>query len=188
MRLVANFLTFQLGWFSCVLGAAHGLPWLGPLVVLAVVFLHLFLSSRPMHELRLIAAAMMLGLMIDSLLLASGWLQYPNGAWLAGFAPYWIVAMWALFATTLNVSMRWLRGRTGLAALLGSIGGPLSYVAGQKMGAISFPEPTYALMALSATWGLAMPLLTTLAAHFDGEKADLRPDYVQADWRGSDHV
>jgi hypothetical protein len=188
MKLVANFIAFQLGWFSCVLGAAHGRPWLGPLVVLAIVLLHLFLSSRPMHELRLIASAMLLGLVIDSLLLASGWLQYPNGAWLAGFAPYWIIAMWALFATTLNVSMRWIQGRTGLAVLLGSIGGPLSYLAGQKMGAISFLEPTYALLALAAAWGLAMPLLAALAAHFDGVQEPVRPDYVRADWRVSDHV
>lgn len=188
MRLLANFLAFQLGWFGCVLGAAHDHPWLGPLVVLAIVLLHLFLSRRPMHELRLIAAAMMLGLVIDSLLLASGWLQYPNGAWITGFAPYWIIAMWALFATTLNVSMRWIRGRTGLAVLLGSIGGPLSYLAGQKLGAISFIEPNYALLALAAAWGLAMPLLAALAAHFDGDMELAQPDCVCADWRISDHV
>jgi hypothetical protein len=30
MRLLVNFVAFQLGWFACVLGAAQGLPWLGP--------------------------------------------------------------------------------------------------------------------------------------------------------------
>ncbi len=37
MRLLLNFAAFQIGWFACVLGAANGFPWLGPVVVAAVV-------------------------------------------------------------------------------------------------------------------------------------------------------
>ena len=105
MNLVINFVAFQLGWFACVIGAANGLPWGGSLVVLAVVALHLARVRRPLPELRLVGLAMALGLVVDSLLLATGWLSYPSGNWLPGMAPYWIVAMWALFATTLNVSV-----------------------------------------------------------------------------------
>ena len=48
MRLFINFLAFQLGWFASVLGAAHGLPWAGPVVVAMVVMLHLRLVRRPL--------------------------------------------------------------------------------------------------------------------------------------------
>ena len=40
-RTLINFAAFQAGWFACVAGAAHGLPWLGPLLVLPVAGWHL---------------------------------------------------------------------------------------------------------------------------------------------------
>ena len=119
MNVFLNFLAFQAGWFATVLGAANGAPWLGPAVVLAVVALHLRFTRRPGAEARLVACAVLLGLVADSLLLATGWIAYPNGNWLPGLAPYWIIALWALFATTFNVSMRWLRRRPLLAARAG---------------------------------------------------------------------
>jgi hypothetical protein len=167
MKLAINFIAFQLGWFSCVLAAAKGMPWLGPLVVLAVVLLHLKLVAKPFAELKLIGVAMALGLVTDSLLLSSGWLAYAGGSWISGLAPYWIIAMWALFATTLNVSMGWLRGRYLLAAIMGGIGGPLSYLAGEKLGAMTMSEPTLAIAALALAWSVAMPALMWLAARFE---------------------
>jgi len=185
VRLLLNFAAFQAGWFACVLGAARGMPWLGPLVVLVVVALHLRLSRRPLRELQLVLMAAALGLVIDSLLLSTGWLAYPSGLWLPGFAPYWIVAMWALFATTLNVSLGWLHGRTALAAALGAVGGPLSYLAGEKLGGIALVNPTAALLALGVAWGLAMPGLMRLASRFDGVTAKPLPGFVDSDWRFS---
>jgi hypothetical protein len=183
MNLAVNFLAFQLGWFACVLGAANGLPWAGPLVVLGVVALHLARVPRPRPELQLIAVSMALGLVVDTLLLASGWLSYPAGLWLANLAPYWIVAMWALFATTLNLSMGWLRGRPLLAVLAGGVGGPLSYLAGEKLGGIELTAPAAALAALAVAWAVAMPLLMKLAERFDGVRDNGMPGFVQRDWR-----
>lgn len=169
--MIVNFLVFQAGWFATVLGAANGAPWLGPVAVLAAASLHLYASSRPSVEARLLAAAVALGLAADSALLATGWIDYPNGHWAPGLAPYWIVSLWALFATTLNVSMRWMRGRFVLAALFGAIGGPLSYLAGARLGAMTFVETVPAVTALAIGWAVAMPLLLVLAARFDGAAA-----------------
>jgi hypothetical protein len=36
-RLALNLAAFQVGWFSCVLGAANGYPFIGPVVVAMVV-------------------------------------------------------------------------------------------------------------------------------------------------------
>jgi hypothetical protein len=186
VKTLLNVALFQVGWFACVLGAAGGVPWLGPLVVLAVVAVHLGLARRAERELRLILAALVLGLLVDSLLLSTGWLEYPNGFWLPGLAPYWIVAMWALFATTLNVSLAWLHGRTVLAALLGAVGGPLSYLAGEKLGGIVLVKPDLALAALALAWGAAMPLLMRLALRFDGVTERVVPEFIKSDWRVSD--
>lgn len=188
MNVALNFVAFQLGWFACVLGAANGLPWAGAAVVAGVIALHVAWARRPAAEFRLVLAAMAIGLLLDSLLLATGWVRYPSGAWLPGFAPYWIVAMWGLFATTLNVSMRWLRGRPLLAALLGVVGGPLSYLAGERLGGIVLVESGPALAALALGWALATPWLMRLATRFDGVSERRPPTYVQSDWKVSEHA
>lgn len=186
MNVLPNAIAFQAGWFATVLGAANGLPWVGPVAVLVVGALHLRTSRRPGVEARLLLAAMALGLILDSLLLATGWIAYPNGIWAPGLAPYWIVALWALFATTLNVSLRWLRGRDALAVLFGAVGGPLSYVAGARLGAMSFIDTQPALIALAIGWGVVMPVLTRLAARFDGARAGARPPYIRDGWQKVD--
>ncbi len=186
MNVLVNFLVFQAAWFATVLGAADGLPWIGPVVVLAAAALHLRSSRLPRVEARLLVSAMALGLLVDSLLLSTGWIAYPNGQWIPGLAPYWIVAMWALFATTLNVSMRWMHGRYLLAAAFGAIGGPLSYFAGSRLGAMTFVDSTAALAALALAWALAMPALIWLASRLDGTREPLRPDYIRNNWRQVD--
>jgi len=168
-KLIINFIAFQLGWFSCVLGAANGYPLVGPAAMLAVVALHLSMSTNPRNELMLLLAAAAMGAVFDSTLTMTGWLVYPNGVLLAGTAPYWIVAMWVLFATTLNVSLRWMHNRPIAAFLLGAVGGPLSYLAGARLGGLEFIDKPAALIYLAVGWGLVTPLLVVLAHRLDNK-------------------
>ncbi len=167
-KLVFNFLIFQLGWFACVWGAANDIPVAGTTIAALVVALHLFCAARPVEELKLVIAAVVAGTVLDSLLLATGFVQFHSVSFTPGLAPYWILALWALFATTLNVSLSWLRGRWLLAAVLGAIAGPLSYWAGAKLGAVTFLQPMPAIAAMAVEWAIAMPLLMFLAQRFDG--------------------
>jgi len=183
IRLIVNLVAAEAGWFACVSGAANGMPWAGPLLVLALVALHLHFSKRPGRELSLVLSAVLIGLFADSLLVFAGLVSYPSGTWIDGFAPYWILAMWAMFATTLNVSMKWLRRRHTLAAAIGAVGGPLAYLAGQQMGAITFLQPLLSLIALSVIWAVAMPLLMALATRMDGVSETRNPDFISNDWR-----
>jgi hypothetical protein len=169
--MLLNLVAFQAGWFACVLGAAHGWPWSGVAAALAVVGLHAGRATRPRAELALAALAVAGGAAWDSGLALSGWLAYsaaPAAQPWASLAPPWILAMWALFATTLNVTLRWLRGRWLLAALLGAVAGPCSYLAGVRLGAARLVEPGLALSALAVEWALMLPALLALAARFDG--------------------
>ena len=166
--MILNIMAFQIGWFACVLGGAHGWPWLGPVVAVAVMALHLRRALRPGAELALIALSGLLGFLADSLLTGLGLLRFPSGQWHAQLAPYWMVAMWMLFATTLNVSLRWLQPRLGLASLLGMIAGPLAYYAGARLGGVSFSAPGAALFAVAAVWTLILPILLITASRCRG--------------------
>ena len=76
--------------------------------------------------------------------------------------------MWALFATILNVSLRWLKGRWAVAALAGAVAGPLAYYGGSRLGALQFGNEGVALIALSLGWAVFTPLLMALSERYDG--------------------
>jgi hypothetical protein len=167
-RIVLNFIAFQAAWFACVLGGANDRALVGTMVVAAVIGLHLALAQRPRPEALLIAVAAVIGLVWDSWLVAFGLMSYTTGNLAPGVAPYWIVAMWALFATSLNLSMAWLKGRPWLAALFGAVGGPLAYLAGARLGGLQMSDPVLALGAQSLGWAVLLPILTRLATRLNG--------------------
>lgn len=168
-----NLVAYQTGWFALVLSAAAHRSWLGILIGLAIVGLHLW-RVRHRSEAILIGAAVAWGLLAESVLLGAGFIQYASAnPLLQWLAPAWILVLWALFATTLRYSLRWLLGRPLLAGLLGSALGPLAFRAGEALGAVRFAPvrwTTYA--ALAVVWGLSLPLLVLLAGR--------RPDPISA--------
>ena len=168
MKLTVNFLAFLAGWFGSVLGAAAGMPWVGPVIVLMVALLHLTIVPQPAKELRLLLAALLIGTVIDSLATAMGWLSFNTGIVVEGLAPYWMAIMWVGFATTLNTCMRWLRPYPVLAFFLGLVGAPLVYGLGAKLGALTLSTEPMALLGLGLSWAIALPLLYRLAKRFDG--------------------
>lgn len=181
MGLLLNFGMFKIGWLSSVIGGAQQLPWLGPLAMFLIVAIHLFRATEPERELALVMLSGMIGACFDSVLVAMNWVTYPSGLFLESMAPYWIISMWMLFATTLNVSLRWLKGRYLLAAILGLIAGPLAYIGGEKLGGILFVDRTAGLVVLSIGWGLIMPVLVALAERFDGIRAASADVTLQAE-------
>jgi hypothetical protein len=179
---LVNYVAFQIGWLACVMSAANGRPLLGLAVTTAMIVLHLNLASQRWTEVKLLLVCTVIGTVFDSLLLATGWVSYPNGEWVPGLAPFWIVAMWLLFAATLNLSMAWLKGRMLLAVLMGAVGGPLSYIAGQKLHAIRLENTEAALITLAVGWAIMMPALSALAQRWNGFEQKAPVTAVHAEW------
>ncbi|MDH3545517.1 MAG: DUF2878 domain-containing protein [Gammaproteobacteria bacterium] len=168
MSFILNVAAAQIGWFGSVIGGAQHMPWIGPLAALIALSIHFHFARRPVEELILIISCAAIGAVFDSALVAAGWVQYYSGQFNDLLAPYWIITMWMLFATTLNVSMRWLRGRWRLAALFGLFGGPMAYLGGQKLGGVILANEIAALLALGIGWAVMMPILLRLSETFDG--------------------
>jgi Protein of unknown function (DUF2878) len=163
MFTLCNIGAYQVAWFACVLGAANDLAWAGAAVALFVAAAHVTLTGRVGAELKLIAAATAIGLLVDSALARTGQIEFVAGVWAEGWAPYWMLALWAAFATTLNHSLRWVMGRPIVAAILGAAGGPLAYFAGTRLGALEMPTPEMALPLIAAAWAAAMWALSIVA-------------------------
>ena len=102
-----------------------------------------------------------------ALLVATGWRSAIRpGHPARQLAPHWMVALWALFATTLNVSLRWLRGaRCWLAALLAARRrGPLAYAAARGWARAIGSTRLPALVLVGIGWAVLTPLLMRLGA------------------------
>lgn len=133
-----------------------------------IVVWHIAYAARPRAELLLILMVAAIGAAYDSALVALGWVDYPSGMLLPGTAPHWIVALWMLFATTLNVSLRWLRRSRLAAAALGAVGGLLAYWGGARLGAMELVVPFAAAAAIALGWAVLTPCMVWLAQRFDG--------------------
>lgn len=167
LRLALGFALFQGAWFLCVIGAARGQAGPGIVAVAALLALFLAFSRARSIEFALIGLALAVGLVWDSLLARTGLVVYASPGPLAGWAPAWILALWALFAPMLREPLRWLHGRPVIAALVGGIGGALSYAAAARLGACRFPEPALALAVLGVGWSLIVPLLLAAAQRLE---------------------
>ncbi|MBS1192331.1 MAG: hypothetical protein H6Q97_310 [Nitrospirae bacterium] len=164
LRKAINFIVFQAAWFAAVLGAAHGMPWLGVVAVPMALALHLALSPTWRPELLLALATAGTGFVFDSILVASGSFSPIPYVFPAPFSSLWMAMLWVNLATTMNVSMGWLSGRYALAAVFGAIGGPVAYYSGAKLGAMTRLPDAGGLVGIGIAWAIALPLLYRAAA------------------------
>ena len=165
---LTNFVVFQAAWFAAVLGAAHQVPLWGTACVIAAIAWHLGISARPAQEAKLVALACAIGVVVESAVALQGNVVYPSGQPVAWLAPYWRVALWGELAIALNVTMRWMKRRLWLAALVGAIGGPAAFAAGVRLGGAAFVDETAALVTLVGLYAVLMPTMVWLSDRFDG--------------------
>ena len=155
-----NFVFFQLGWFACVLGAANKQVLWAVLGTMAYIAFHVWRLDEPKRSLHLLTRALIYGVMVDTLIVHLGYLDFQDPWPSAYLSPVWMWVLWVLVATTINGSLSWLRGRPVLGAVLGAICGPLSYEAGIRMGAGAWPPggQTIGFILVGAVWAIAIPL------------------------------
>jgi hypothetical protein len=131
---------------------------------LAAIGVHLLLANGWLRHLSLVLASGAVGLTLDSLQIWLGVFRFPSGVVVPWLAPPWEVVLWMQFATILPFCLRWLSGRYILGSVLGFIGGPLAFYAGERLGAVSFLSPQLPhYVVLGIVWALAFPSLIWLS-------------------------
>lgn len=162
-QTLKNLVLFKLGWLACVGFAAAGKPLLATAAVAVVALLHLVSVPLVVKEALLLMTAALIGLAWESFLVATGLLTYPGHEGSGILAPYWIVAMWVLFATTINYGLKWVKKSWTIAIVAGLAGGPLAFYGGASMGAVEFSHTLAALAVIGAGWALLLPLLVLVS-------------------------
>jgi len=143
-----NAALFQGAWFACVLGGAVGSSVWGAGAVLALAAFAA-LRDRWRTDLVLASIAAAVGFGLDTLWIRAGILDYGG----VTFAPAWIVLLWVGVGLTLNHSLALFAPRPWLGGLLAGLGAPLSYLGGERLGAVVVPDP-WLLPVISLTWFL----------------------------------
>lgn len=161
LRSVINFGGFQGGWFACVLGAGHQMPWTGAAVGMLAVIAYVAMADRGGRA-RSLAALLLttaVGYAADGSLVTLGALSFDPATPHLGLLPVWIVVLWALFGAALGDSLSWLSRHVVLGAVVGAVSGPLCYRAGVALGAQALPaDRQAAFLWLALVWACAVPL------------------------------
>ena len=155
---VRNLIAFQAAWLALVLSAAAMMPLYGVIAALAVVVAHLW---RYPHEAKLLALVTVLGTLWETAFAALGLVSFTSGTLYAHGTSFWFIALWAVFATTLNHSLNFLRRHWAVAVGFGLVGGPLAFWAGARLGAITLEPTAYPVLAIG--WAILTPVCLRLA-------------------------
>jgi hypothetical protein len=159
-----NYALYQAGWFACILGAAWDWPFTGTLIAVALTAVHLRLSAERATETRAILLALALGLVVEGFQVWSGTYRFHSGVVVAWMSPPWLLMMWAQFATTFRSSLRSIMTVPVRAAVFGLLGGPIAFVAGERLGAVTLARPLApGLVRLGLAWGVALAVCALLA-------------------------
>ena len=154
-RNILNFVLFQAGWLFCVLYPGH----IAVALVVAILVAHFVLvSGKRFAELQFIGVGVVLGTLLDTLWFRTGILGLENVDEILA-APPWLVAIWAIFMTTLCHSLYWVGQKRWLPFVLAPVAGPFAYWSASKLGVVTMPDPAMAIMALAVGWLALFPLL-----------------------------
>jgi hypothetical protein len=154
LDLVVN----QAAWWWCVLMARQGQELAAVAGPLAYIAGRIALQpARVFATLRLAAAGAAYGAVFDQLLAWLGLIDFLP----AGTHGAFMVAIWAMFAASLEISAAFL---TRLApwqrSLAGALAGPLAYLGGERLGVLVLAPG--AIPGIALEWALALLILPAL--------------------------
>lgn len=158
---------FKICWVLCAFCSTWNQPYLGPFATLIFLMIHLYLVNFKSRDIKVILIAITCGFFLDSSFSLSGLIRY-EGGFLSSYqlSPLWILSMWAGFSLSMMYTLEVIKNNYTISALLGFVGGPLSYSAGVGIGSIEIHTITsYILLALA--WAVVVPLLFKYANTYD---------------------
>ncbi|MDN2662229.1 DUF2878 domain-containing protein [Psychromonas sp. 14N.309.X.WAT.B.A12] len=143
--MLINMLGFNLIWFGLLYWGNIFIP-----VALTLLFIHFKFLSKIIKEIRLVLLVTVIGVSVDSFLHFIHFFTFPN----ANFTPFWLMVLWACFASTICHSLTFLSASKKSQLLIGGGFAPLSYLAGESFGVVVFAYSlpvTFSILAI--IWG-----------------------------------
>ena len=163
MHRLINAIGFQVGWFICIAAVRNSLEIPALLTCGVLIGIHFFYTNAPLKDFKLLLVCLALGIVIDSSLQYFSVISFYGWA-LGPLSPFWLWMVWVMFALTLNSSLSFLQNKhLFLSAVAGLIFGPLSYLAGTKLGAAALESAVLPIATLAIVWMITLPLLVFIS-------------------------
>ncbi|QBY03750.1 DUF2878 domain-containing protein [Thalassotalea sp. HSM 43] len=152
MALILNSLVFNAIWLTAVLAKQ---PLLGFAMVVAWAYYPQPSRPQPIF----VGLAFALGLLVDTLLVQTGFITFDNQV----LPAYVLITLWAAFSYYCAIFFYYKTYTLWQLALLGVISGPSSYWAAAKLGAVSISWNMLPLTVLFLLfWAAVLPLYQAL--------------------------
>jgi len=155
----------QGAWFAAALLAST--PWhlIGAAANTLVFAIHVATSGAVRRELFSGGVALALGVLLELVNQHVGGLRAAQATVLP---PAWLLSLWPVFGSAMmrGHPLEWLQARLPLAAVIGAVVGPLSYLGGGRLGALEL-DGWRSLITIGACWAFAMPALAFLARRLE---------------------
>jgi hypothetical protein len=156
---IINYALFYLGWFLCLYSATHGKPWIAIFSGLFVTAFFFFIAKEKKPLVLTLLYTLFIGFWIDTSFKYFHLISYETSwSFFRGGAPFWILSIYALLATSIDTSLLWLSNKVILSMILGFVGGLLSYRGAALVGAITFEQNIYVcLVIIGIVWAIFLP-------------------------------
>jgi hypothetical protein len=160
--MLFNLLAFNFSWLGLVLIGNTAIPF-----VLLWLLAHIYWSTQRVAEIKLIASVTVIGVSIDSILVAFDVFAF-NGPFIL---PIWLIVLWTAFSCTIAHSLNFLTSKKKLQFILGSIFPPFSYLAGASLSKVELGYETITTyFILAPLWGCLFVVIYLLKDTFYLEK------------------
>ena len=164
---IINSLCYSTGWFWCVLFGIYGHFILATIGAIFLILFQLYCTKITdiglyIQDLLLVVFSVPLGFLFEMFFIQLNLIHYNNT--LKMLPPIWIVSLYPLFSLLINHSLKIIKNNNLASFLFGFLGAPLSYIAGNSLGGLTFPYPLFQTwIMIGICWGLFLCLLTKIA-------------------------
>jgi len=129
--------------------------------------LHFIITPTKISDARLLMMLLPIGLTMEILMLSLGFVVF-NSAFVL---PIWMILLWCLLILSFNHSLKWFRDiPLALQVILSGVAGLASYVAAQKLGALTIGDPSMLSgAAIALIWAIQLPVMMVITKHINAE-------------------
>lgn len=146
---------FQLTWLCCVFGEYYNMPLIGFFVGIFYIIIFFYFINNKKQALQICFIFSFIGYFFDSVLSFFNLFVIESNITI-GYLPIWFLVLWPSFSSLFVNILNFLRNRSLLAVIMGSLLVPPTYYFGIPLGIATSNNLFLAFFLMIIFWGLLL--------------------------------